>query len=94
MNVLIKYFKRIGLPCIDVVIWITSYNLGYLLMLTIMLYNGWIFISVVIGSGIGYFIFGQRFMKLNLQNCQLLRSTFCMPNCSEPGKCIFFHSKI
>ncbi|GJQ73888.1 hypothetical protein Trydic_g18822 [Trypoxylus dichotomus] len=78
--------NRIGLPCIDAIIWITSYNMGYLMMLTVMLYNGWIFISVIIGSGIGYFIFGQSFMKINLQNCQLIRSTFCMRNCSEPDE--------
>lgn len=57
-------------------------------MLCAMLYNGWLFIAVIIGGGLGYFVFGQTFMKINLQNCQVIRDTYCMLNCAEPGKCI------
>lgn len=57
-------------------------------MLCAMLYNGWLFIAVIIGGGIGYFVFGQTFMKINLQNCQVIRDTYCMLNCAEPGKYI------
>ncbi|KAL4219039.1 hypothetical protein ACF0H5_021622 [Mactra antiquata] len=32
--------------------------IGYLLMLSVMSYDAYIFISVIIGSGVGYFIFG------------------------------------
>lgn len=34
--------------------------LGYLLMLAFMTYNAWICIAVVLGSGLGYFLFGWK----------------------------------
>ncbi|KAL5500466.1 hypothetical protein EMCRGX_G012031 [Ephydatia muelleri] len=33
-------------------------GVAYLLMLAVMTYNGWIFLAIVFGSGIGYLIFG------------------------------------
>jgi len=34
--------------------------LSYLLMLAAMTYNAWLFIAIVLGSGLGYFVFGWR----------------------------------
>jgi len=34
--------------------------IGYLLMLAFMTYNAWICISVIVGAGLGYFVFGWR----------------------------------
>ncbi|XP_071055573.1 high affinity copper uptake protein 1-like isoform X2 [Onthophagus taurus] len=82
----ISTIEKISLPLIDIMLWIFTFNLGYLMMLTVMLYNGWIFISVILGSGLGYFIFGQKFMKINLQNCQMIRSSFCMKDCDNPDE--------
>ena len=59
-------------------------------MLTVMLYNGWIFISVIIGSGLGYFVFGQTFIKINIQNCHLIKNAFCTNECPEQGTHVFF----
>nr|XP_015907342.1 high affinity copper uptake protein 1 isoform X2 [Parasteatoda tepidariorum] len=33
---------------------------SYFLMLIFMTYNGWLCIAVVLGSGVGYFVFGWR----------------------------------
>lgn len=57
-----------------------------------MLYNGWFLVSAVVGGGLGYFIFGQMFMKINLQNCQIIRDTWCMQKCGEPGNLYLFLS--
>ncbi|KAH1005656.1 hypothetical protein HUJ04_006596 [Dendroctonus ponderosae] len=52
-------------------------------MLSVMLYDAWILISAVIGGGIGYFVFGQKFMKINLENCHIIRETYCTQICGE-----------
>lgn len=54
-------------------------------MLCVMIYNAWFIIAIVIGGTFGYFIFGQHFMKINLQNCQVMRDTYCMMKCDEQG---------
>lgn len=33
---------------------------GYILMLAVMCYNVWIFLAVIVGSGLGYFLFGWK----------------------------------
>lgn len=55
-------------------------------MLSVMMYDAWIFISALIGGGLGYFIFGQMFMKINLENCQILRDAYCTQICGETGR--------
>ncbi|KAL3280041.1 hypothetical protein HHI36_017548 [Cryptolaemus montrouzieri] len=68
----------------DLSLWFSLQSLGYILMLIAMLYNGWLFIACIIGGGLGYFVFGQKFMKINMQNCQIIRETYCMATCGEP----------
>lgn len=75
---------RMTLYTCDKALWLSLHNLGYLIMLIVMLYNGWMFLSVLIGGGLGYFIFGPNFMKLNMENCAIIRDTYCMANCSTP----------
>lgn len=56
-------------------------------MLAVMAYNVWMTLAIITGGGLGYFVFGQSFMKINLQNCQTLRATYCVLNCGgESGK--------
>lgn len=40
-------------------------GLGYLLMLVAMTYNGWLFLAVIFGAGIGYFIFAACRKRLS-----------------------------
>lgn len=70
----------------ELVLWSGLQNVGYLLMLIVMFYNGWFVISTLIGSTLGYFIFGQTFIKINIRNCQILRDTYCMLKCEESGE--------
>lgn len=70
----------------EISLWLVLQILGYFLMLSVMIYNTVFLISAVIGGGLGYFVFGHLFMKLNIQNCQLMRSAFCTQICGEAGK--------
>lgn len=56
--------------------------LGYALMLSVMVYSGWLFVAVVLGMGLGYFVFGHISMKINMENVQA-RTTkvICAPAC-------------
>ena len=76
-------YLRIKLVVMDACLWLNIQLLGYIIMLIIMLYNGWLTISLIIGSAIGYFLFGTSFLKISLQNCQTIRDTFCYVNCVE-----------
>jgi len=59
-------------------------TLGYALMLSVMIYNGYIFITVVLSMGLGYFLFGHISMKLNMENMQArTTNVICTPICSE-----------
>ncbi|KAG7240812.1 hypothetical protein INR49_023386 [Caranx melampygus] len=44
------------LHCIQTVLHILQVSLGYMLMLCVMSYNTWIFLGVITGSVLGYFI--------------------------------------
>ncbi|XP_018569418.1 copper transporter 5.1-like isoform X2 [Anoplophora glabripennis] len=67
----------------EVSLWLFVQNLGYFLMLGVMVFNGWFLVSAVIGGGVGYFIFGQMFMKINIQNCHIMREAYCTQICGE-----------
>ncbi|XP_023255711.1 probable low affinity copper uptake protein 2 [Seriola lalandi dorsalis] len=44
------------LHCIQTVLHMLQVSLGYMLMLCVMSYNTWIFLGVIVGSVLGYFI--------------------------------------
>ncbi|KAJ8961026.1 hypothetical protein NQ314_006008 [Rhamnusium bicolor] len=79
----ITLFDRALLFGTEVSLWLLLQNLGYFIMLGVMVYNGWFLVSAVTGGGLGYFIFGQMFMKINIQNCHIMRDAYCTQICGE-----------
>jgi len=58
--------------------------LGYALMLTVMIYNGYLFLSVVGGMFIGYLIFGHISMKINMENVRAVQNrAICSSRCAD-----------
>lgn len=47
---------RLLLHGVQTLLHIVQVTLGYLLMLCVMSYNTWIFLGVIVGSALGYFI--------------------------------------
>ncbi|XP_070493355.1 uncharacterized protein [Chironomus tepperi] len=57
-------------------------TLIYGLMLVVMMYNGFIFIAVVFGAFVGYFLFGHISMKTNMENLQAIQTKIiCSTRC-------------
>ncbi|KAL1506791.1 hypothetical protein ABEB36_006088 [Hypothenemus hampei] len=79
----ITLFDRALLFGTEVSLWVFLQTLGYFVMLSVMLYDAWILVAAVIGGGLGYFVFGQKFMKINLENCHIIRATYCTQICGE-----------
>lgn len=68
----------------DVSIFAFHNILSYGVMLAVMLYNGYIFISVVLGAFIGYFLFGHISMKTNMENLQAIQTKIvCSSRCAD-----------
>nr|CAI5862917.1 unnamed protein product [Callosobruchus analis] len=82
----ITLFDRALLFGTEVSLWLVLQNLGYFIMLSVMMYDGWFLVAAVLGGGLGYYVFGQSFMRINIQNCQLMRSAFCTQICGELAK--------
>jgi solute carrier family 31 (copper transporter), member 1 len=60
---------------------------SYGLMLAVMGYNGYIFVAVVLGAFVGYFLFGHRSMKTNMENLQAIQTKIiCSARCADSGK--------
>uniref|UniRef100_A0A182NC99 Copper transport protein n=1 Tax=Anopheles dirus TaxID=7168 RepID=A0A182NC99_9DIPT len=58
--------------------------LGYALMLTVMVYNGYLFVAVVGGMGLGYFLFGHLSMRVNMENIQAHQTKMiCTTRCLQ-----------
>lgn len=61
-------------------------SIGYAIMLSVMMYSGWLFLAVILGMGLGYFLFGHITMKINMENISVRKTTtVCPPACSEAG---------
>lgn len=70
----------------EAIVFLFHNSMGYAIMLAVMYYNGWLFVAVILGMGIGYFIFGHISMKINMENVQARTTTvICSPACPEAG---------
>jgi copper transporter 1 len=43
---------------IETLLYMVQFSVGYVLMLTVMTYNAWLFIAIILGAGIGHLLFG------------------------------------
>uniref|UniRef100_A0A0K0FUJ9 Copper transport protein n=1 Tax=Strongyloides venezuelensis TaxID=75913 RepID=A0A0K0FUJ9_STRVS len=66
----LSYFKRIFSinSGIKTVLFTIQVTLSYIIMLIVMTFSIWLGLAVIIGTGIGYFIFGSRIHKRNRFN--------------------------
>ncbi|GLV40144.1 hypothetical protein CBL_03708 [Carabus blaptoides fortunei] len=53
---------------VKIFLWLVQQHVGIFLMLAVMSYNGFIFIAIITGSGIGYYLFGPALTKINIEN--------------------------
>lgn len=66
----------------EAVVFLLHNTLGYALMLSVMIYNGYLFVMVVLGMGAGYFLFGHISMRVNMENMQARTvKVLCSPMC-------------
>lgn len=61
--------------------------LSYGLMLAVMMYNGYIFLSVALGAFVGHLLFGHISMKTNMENLQAIHTKIiCSTRCADSGE--------
>ncbi|XP_015512261.1 protein SLC31A2 isoform X1 [Neodiprion pinetum] len=53
---------------LEVFHWSAHTTLGYLLMLAVMSYNGYLSIALILGGGFGYWMFGPSLHQLNMHH--------------------------
>ncbi|XP_077869446.1 uncharacterized protein LOC100371434 [Saccoglossus kowalevskii] len=56
--------RRLKLHVGNSMVYLLDIIIGYFLMLSVMTYNGYLLLAVVLGSGVGYFLFGVQREKL------------------------------
>lgn len=82
------FFKDILHAFKEVLIFLFHTLLNYGLMLSVMLYNGYIFVAVAMGAFVGYFLFGHLSMKTNMENLQAIQTKMiCSTRCADSGEC-------
>ncbi|XP_071553925.1 protein SLC31A2 [Temnothorax nylanderi] len=64
--------------------WSLHTTLGYILMMTVMTYNAYITIALIIGAFFGYCIFGPTLVQLNMQRFHRKQAIVeCDKNCED-----------
>lgn len=64
----------------EVLLYFTQESFNWVVMLAIMGYNGYIFLSVLAGSGLGYALFGESIARARIHN---LKMKAAMISCGE-----------
>ncbi|CAH0722155.1 unnamed protein product, partial [Brenthis ino] len=76
--------------------WVNTYQtlvfmvhnvVGYLLMLAVMVYNVHLLLAVVFGMMLGYFLFGTKLTRLQMQCFGTKRVVICTPECDDTDRC-------
>lgn len=84
-----SFSKRLCKLCSEAVVFLFHNSIGYAIMLSCMVYSGWLFVAVVLSMGLGYFLFGHISMKINMENVQARTNTvICSPACPETGESV------
>ena len=56
----VKFYSiSLGMHLLQSVLHVVQVGYGYVLMLVIMTFNGWLFLSVCFGAGVGYLLFAS-----------------------------------
>lgn len=78
--------KRLYRLSNETIVFFTHNTVGYIVMLAVMGYNVQMFLTVVIGMGVGYFFFGHISMKINMESIQARTTNLvCATSCPENG---------
>lgn len=72
-------FRILQFAC-EMFIYFTQEAFNWLIMLAVMGYNGYIFLSVLAGAGLGYAIFGESIAHARIEN---LKQKAAMVSCGE-----------
>lgn len=56
---------------VEISLYVVQVVLGYLLMLTVMTYNVYVSLSILLGVAVGYTFFGQMLIEKRLKNTHL-----------------------
>ncbi|CAD7086874.1 unnamed protein product [Hermetia illucens] len=76
-----KKFRKLFLQAL---VFMFHTTLGYIIMLSVMVYNGYVFLVVVLAMGLGYFLFGHISMRINMENMRArTTNVICSTACPE-----------
>ncbi|XP_072935351.1 uncharacterized protein [Epargyreus clarus] len=67
-------------------VFVAHNTVGYLLMLAVMLYNAQLLLAVVLGMMLGYFLFGTKLTRLQMQCFSTKRVVICTPECDDTAE--------
>ncbi|CAH0699367.1 unnamed protein product [Spodoptera exigua] len=68
------------------VVFLVHNVVGYLLMLAVMVYNVHLLLAVVFGMMLGYFLFGTKLTRLQMQCFSRKRVVICTPECDDTAE--------
>lgn len=65
----------------EVVMYLTQESFNWIVMLAVMGYNGYIFVSVIAGAGLGYALFGESLANSKIQNVKMKAAMMSCGDC-------------
>lgn len=77
---------RLLVNCHQSCVFLAHNVVGYLLMLAVMVYNVHLLLAVVFGMMLGYFLFGPKLTRLQMQCFGTKRTIICTPECDDTAE--------